>query len=126
VEVGTSGGVTARGTLAALAGAGLIGAVAAGFSLAGGGTLAQAGALVLAAAIGGVGGALADSLLGATVQAIYRCEACGKVTERHPRHRCGGETRRLRGWRWLDNDWVNFISSAAGGLLAAALWAAVM
>jgi uncharacterized membrane protein len=100
--------------------------VAAGFDLVGSGTLARAGALVLAAAVGGVGGALADSLLGATVQAIYRCEACGKETERHPRHGCGGKTRRARGWAWLDNDWVNFISSVTGGLAAVGAWVVVL
>jgi uncharacterized protein (TIGR00297 family) len=35
--------------------------------------------------IAGLLGALFDSLLGATVQAIYYCPACQKETERHPR-----------------------------------------
>lgn len=125
VEVGTSGGLTALGTLAALAGAGLIGLVAAGFDLAAGGSWTMAGALVLVAAVAGSVGALFDSLLGATVQAIYYCEACGKETERYPRHRCGATTRPLRGWRWLDNDWVNFVSSVAGGLAAVGIWRVV-
>jgi uncharacterized protein (TIGR00297 family) len=118
VEVGTSGAVTATGTLAALGGAALIGLVAAGFDLAAGAAVTSAAALVLVAALAGVFGALFDSLLGATVQAIYRCDACGKETERHPRHTCGGPTRRLRGWPWLDNDWVNFVSSLAGATVA--------
>lgn len=123
VAVGTSGGLTVTGTGAALGGGALIGLVAAGFQLAGGAGLWAAAALVLVGGVGGLHGALADSLLGATVQAIYLCPACGQETERHPRHRCGTATRRLRGLPWLDNDWVNFISSAAGGAAAAGLWA---
>jgi len=118
VEVGTSGGVTVAGTLAALGGAALIGVVAAGFDLAAGGTVSAAVALVAVAALAGVLGALFDSLLGATVQAMYYCETCGKETERHPTHTCGGPTRRVRGWAWLDNDWVNFVSAVVGAGVA--------
>jgi len=71
----------------------------------------------LLAAGGGLAGALFDSLLGATVQGIYFCDRCRKETER-PVHRCGAQTRRLRGWTWLNNDWVNFLSSLVGGLVA--------
>jgi hypothetical protein len=35
---------------------------------------------------------------------------------------CGSPSQPLRGWRWLDNDLVNFISSGAGALLAAGFW----
>ena len=42
-------------------------------------------------AIAGLGGALFDSVLGATVQATYYCDACRKETER-PVHSCGRET----------------------------------
>ncbi len=121
VEVGTSGGVTAAGTLAALGGAALIGLVAAGFDVAGGGALGSAVVQVIVAALAGVLGALFDSLLGATVQAIYACDACGKETERHPTHTCGGPTRRVRGWAWLDNDWVNFVSAVVGAAVAGAI-----
>jgi uncharacterized protein (TIGR00297 family) len=121
VEVGTSGGITLAGTLAALGGAALIGAVGAGFDLAGGGSLGGAAGLVLVAALAGLLGAQLDSLLGATVQAIYTCDACGKETERHPLHTCGVPTRRVRGWAWLDNDWVNFVSSVVGAGVAGIL-----
>jgi uncharacterized protein (TIGR00297 family) len=126
VERGTSGGVSLAGTLAALAGAALIGAAAALFPA---GTLpgiaggeAAAPGLFLAAAAGGLLGALIDSLLGATVQAIYFCPQCEKETERHPQHSCGTPTRLLRGWRWLNNDWVNWICSLSGAAAALVGW----
>ena len=122
VLAGTSGGLTAAGTLAALGGAALIGLVAAGFGLAAGQPGGAAAWLLLVAALAGLLGSLFDSLLGATVQAIYYCDACGKETERHPLHGCGAPTRRLRGWRWMNNDWVNFISAVGGAGAAVVFW----
>jgi len=74
-------------------------------------------------AIAGLAGSLFDSLLGATLQGIYFCPACGKETERHPTHGCGSPTKPLRGWRWLDNDGVNFAASMVGALVGAGVWA---
>lgn len=113
VPPGTSGGVTWLGSLAALAGASLIAALAWALEPA----YTSLGAIGLLA-LSGLVGAFVDSLLGATVQAIYYCPSCAKQTERYPLHSCGTATHYARGWRWLDNDWVNFISAAAGGLLA--------
>jgi uncharacterized membrane protein len=72
-------------------------------------------------ALGGLTGSLIDSFLGATVQQIYFCDHCQKDTERRI-HKCGHETRPLRGWSWLNNDLVNLLASAAGGLVALILW----
>jgi uncharacterized protein (TIGR00297 family) len=122
VEVGTSGAVSWLGTTATLAGGLFIGLLAALLQLAWQGeeVLGQAWLLLLAGLLGGLGGSLFDSLLGATVQAIYYCDRCAKETER-PLHHCGTETRRLRGWRWLDNDLVNLTSSAVGAAVASGL-----
>jgi uncharacterized protein (TIGR00297 family) len=122
VETGTSGGVSWAGTGAALAGAALIGLCAGLFDVIRGAAAPSAAGLAAAATAAGLFGSLFDSLLGATAQAIYYCPRCGKETERHPRHICGEATTRLRGWAWLDNDWVNFISSAVGALAAVGLW----
>ena len=79
-----------------------------------------AGALLLAATVGGLAGSMMDSLLGATVQAIYRCEQCHKETERRV-HRCGQATRLVRGWRWMGNDVVNALASVVGAAVAAGI-----
>jgi uncharacterized protein (TIGR00297 family) len=133
VEAGTSGGISRTGTLAALAGAGLIAFCAMAFTLLGAGSVVAPGSrwqtyavlaltVLVVATFSGLLGSLFDSWLGATVQSIYYCADCEKETERHPLHKCGAPTRPLRGWRWLDNDWVNFLSSAAGATRAAGLW----
>lgn len=134
VERGTSGGVTPLGTLASLAGGLAIGLVMVGLlaldnALGGAGTLALANpgagpALILlpAAIFGGLAGSLTDSLMGATVQAIYTCPTCNKETEKRI-HSCGTPTTLAHGWAWLNNDWVNFISSLAGAAIAALIWA---
>lgn len=116
VQPGTSGAVSRQGSLAAVAGAGLLAVVA--------GAAARSAALVGAVWVGGIVGALLDSLLGASVQAMFYCPVCDKETERHPRHHCGSATRPLRGWRWLRNDAVNLAASAAGALAALGAWAA--
>jgi uncharacterized protein (TIGR00297 family) len=117
VEVGASGGVTWLGTGASLGGALCIGLLG-GLGLL---TLDQgwpvAGELLSAATLGGLFGSLCDSVLGATVQAIYWCDTCQKETERQV-HRCSAQTRLLRGWRWLGNDLVNFFASVVGALVA--------
>jgi uncharacterized protein (TIGR00297 family) len=128
VAPGTSGGVTRLGTWAAIGGALLIGAMATALTQAASllgslGWSLQAVSYPVLAVAGGLAGSLFDSLLGATVQGIYYCDRCAKVTE-SPIHRCGQTTRLLRGWRWLNNDLVNFSASLLGGLVAALLaWA---
>ncbi len=125
VPVGASGGITPEGVLAALAGATFIGLTAfIWVQIAAQLTLRQwlwsDWVLIPVAAVAGLFGALFDSLLGATVQAIYRCDRCEVETERLI-HRCGQTTRHVRGFRWLNNDWVNFLAAAGGAAVAAGL-----
>ena len=117
VEQGTSGGISLIGTLAALAGATLVG-FAAVASEPGENWLRR----LVIIALGGLIGSLFDSLLGATVQAIYWCPACNKETERHPNHTCGSPTSRIRGWSWINNDVVNLACSLMGAVVATAVW----
>jgi uncharacterized protein (TIGR00297 family) len=110
VSPGTSGGISLFGCMAALIGAGFI-ATAAYVSGASPG-------VARGVAIGGVCGSLVDSLVGATVQHRRWCEVCERETERDV-HDCGRTTNPLRGLFWMDNDVVNLLASAAGGVIAA-------
>jgi len=110
VVPGTSGGITPAGLAASVGGALLVGLV---WSVFGG-----RGAGVQVALLAGVSGSLVDSVLGATVQALYRCEACGAATE-VPRHTsCGRPARLVRGRRWMTNDTVNALATLAGAAVA--------
>jgi uncharacterized protein (TIGR00297 family) len=108
VERGSSGGLTLFGTGAALAGSAVIAWLAVSSAT------ADRWTLFLLITAGGLLGSLFDSLLGATVQAMYYCPADQKETEKHPLHTCGTPTVHVRGWRWLDNDWVNVACGAFG------------
>ncbi len=110
VEKGTSGGISLWGTGAALLGAAVIALPAA--------LLTNNWALFPLVTLAGLAGSLFDSFLGATVQAMYYCPTDDKETEKHPLHTCGTQTVHLRGWRWLNNDWVNFACGAFGAALA--------
>lgn len=113
VPVGSSGGVTVAGSLAAVAGALAIGVLAR--------LLGFPPAVVPAALAGGLAGAWGDSLLGATLQARRHCPRCDAPTERNV-HPCGERTRPAGGLPWLDNDLVNLLAATLGGATAL-LWA---
>jgi uncharacterized protein (TIGR00297 family) len=112
VPPGTSGGVSLIGTLAALGGAGFVAVLAR--------LLGWTPRMANLVALAGIVGAMVDSVIGATLQSRRWCDACHEETER-PMHDCGAVTRPRWGVRWLDNDVVNFLSNAAGGIVAALL-----
>ena len=72
---------------------------------------------VFAIAGGGFTGALVDSVLGASVQEVRFCDSCRVETEERL-HRCGAQTRVIRGAEWCGNDMVNVIATAAGATTA--------
>lgn len=108
VARGTSGAVTLVGTLAGAAGALFIG---------GAGALANWPVPFAAAALGGMAGALSDSIVGATLQDRRWCDVCAKSTERLV-HSCGTPTRHAGGVAGLGNDAVNVVCSGMGALVA--------
>jgi uncharacterized protein (TIGR00297 family) len=107
VATGLSGGVTLQGTLAEVAGALAIAAVA----------LALIPGAFFAIWLAGVAGALADSVLGASLQSLRWCGACNRPTEREP-HVCGANTKPLRGLAWFGNDATNYAATLVGAAVA--------
>jgi uncharacterized protein (TIGR00297 family) len=110
-ETGMSGGVTLAGFGAGIAGA-LFVAMLGAFAIP-----AHYRQLALAAAIGGFGGCLADSVIGATMQSRRFCDRCRHWTERRV-HSCGYRTRHARGIAWLSNDAVNVSATLAGAVIS--------
>lgn len=113
VKSGLSGGVTPLGTLSAFLGAIFVAALALPF---GNGYDVIRFAVAFAAAFAGT---LADSVLGASLQALYRCNECGELTEKEIH--CGSPATLVRGARFMDNDLINLISLLFAGALAAAI-----
>src|ERR671935_2639186 len=115
VPRGVSGAVTPLGTLASLAGALLIGA--------GHAALTRHPAAALRLGVAGLAGALADSVLGATLQAVYVCPGCGQRTEdrRHAHGSAAPALTLVRGLPLVTNDTVNLCASLVGALTAGLL-----
>lgn len=121
VEPGISGAVSFLGLAAALAGA---------FFIVGVGWLAwpvRSPMLLwhpdvaesLAVGWAGFVATFGDSILGASIQAQYRCAACGQITE--SKFHCGGPAILKRGKKLITNDVVNFLTSLMGVLFAGGL-----
>ena len=107
MAAGLSGGVTPIGTLAEIAGAIVVAAASCAIDR----------RLFALVAIAGVAGALADSVLGASVQRLRYCPQCRRRTEREP-HVCGANTELVRGWSAIGNDAVNFAATLTGAAVA--------
>jgi uncharacterized membrane protein len=75
-------------------------------------------AFIGVATIAGLIGSLSDSLMGATVQRLYT--GPHGLTERAYADD-GTQLPLVRGWRWMNNDAVNFLSSLIGALVAVGL-----
>ena len=70
---------------------------------------------ILIITFAGLVAGLIDSLIGATIQAHYKCNFCNKITEK--KLHCNQPTLFLRGFVWMNNDLVNLICALAGFLI---------
>ena len=127
VTRGTSGGITALGTLGGVMGAVVTAGLASVLEPRGvaPGSVYRA-APVWLVTVAGVAGMLADSVLGATVQGKYECPECDARFERGNTV-CHEPVRLVRGWRWLDNDGVNLAATLCGAaavVLGSRFWRA--
>ena len=66
--------------------------------------------------VSGFAGSIIDSFLGATIQAKYKCTICKKVTENRFHHE--KQTIHIKGFKFMNNDAVNFLSSFIATILA--------
>ncbi|HEY9181173.1 MAG TPA: DUF92 domain-containing protein [Candidatus Baltobacteraceae bacterium] len=110
LATGLSGGVSLAGTLAEIAGAAVVSVVA----------WALGGGPWWIVAAGGFAGALADSVIGASVQELRYCPQCARECETDP-HVCGSATVLRRGLPWISNDAVNACAAGIGALASLGL-----
>jgi uncharacterized protein (TIGR00297 family) len=105
LTTGMSGGVSLLGLAATVGGALTLALLA--------WLLRWPAAVAVSAAMGGVTGAMADSVLGATLQQRRRSVKTGRETER-ARDIDGTPTVMAGGVHWLNNDGVNFAATLIG------------
>ena len=119
VPPGTSGGVSPLGEFATLLGSFIIGLAA--WLL---GVFASPEwsfmKVMTVTLISGFLGCTVDSMIGATVQGMFRCSICSKITE--SKKHCGEPSICISGCKTIDNNLVNFISTGVGALIAALVY----
>lgn len=113
VEKGTSGAISLLGTLAGMAGSLLI-ALLSYFLF----PMSYSTALLIF--IFGLLGNFIDTMMGAYIQAVYRCKKCDLETEKISH--CNQRTEKIRGFTILNNDVVNFLSSLIAAILGIMLY----
>lgn len=108
VPKGTSGAISLIGTISGIIGSILI--AGCGYLL----KLISLSTLWMITIIGCLG-LFFDTFLGATFQAKYCCQKCRIQTER--KTHCETETIHIKGFKWMNNDVVNFLSILLFSLL---------
>jgi uncharacterized protein (TIGR00297 family) len=129
VPRGTSGGVSIRGTLASIIGSLVIALTYFIFVIAFFDIQIQFHEILflLLLVFGGFLGGMIDTILGATVQAVYECPACEKMTEKTRHPRCEYvKTNHKTGFKLLNNDGVNFFSGLLASLFMVAIFSLLM
>jgi len=111
VSPGYSGGISLMGIFAAIVGsAALVGAGFVGNMLIPNGFDKIHYSLWLVCINAGFAGSILDSIIGGSFQGLYSCLICRRLMEN--KVHCGFEAQLLRGFRLINNDTVNLISSS--------------
>ncbi|MDA0987129.1 MAG: DUF92 domain-containing protein [Bacteroidetes bacterium] len=108
-ETGTSGAISTLGIIGGIFGAAIIALTGSYFHII---SLNQFYGIILA----GIFGSLVDSYFGATIQAEYKCNICEKITER--KYHCQNQTKLIRGFAFINNDFINIICAISGLLFS--------
>ena len=107
VKTGTSGGISALGTVSALISSILFSCII--------GFITNSWKVAIVAPIIMMICCFFDTLLGSLLQVKYICE-CGLITEKE--FHCGKKLAKYSGYRFFNNDSVNFICSLICGLIS--------
>mgnify|MGYP006278189427 CR=1 FL=1 len=110
VPPGTSGGISFMGTIGGLAGSAIIavsGIIISNFD--------ATYFVFITILVSGILGSILDSYAGALFQAEYTCFKCRQKTE-HLKH-CNEMTELTAGFKWINNDMVNFICTLSGSII---------
>lgn len=116
VEPGMSGGVSFFGFAMSALGAAIIASISLGQGMG-----VKFPIVIL---ISGFIAAYVDSLLGAAVQAKYRCGVCGALTEK--KVHCGEKGALEKGLPFVNNDAVNLLNNISGAVIALALYSLIV
>jgi len=107
VKKGVSGSISLLGTFGSIAGALSIGLIS--FYI-----FEFKNTIALITLIGSMGSFI-DTLMGRYIQGKFYCTKCNKDIEQY--FHCGAETILTSGFKWIDNNLVNFIASLTSGII---------
>ncbi len=112
-EQGTSGGVSAAGFAGSLFGALIISLISVLW------IDNHRIDFILIITFAGFAAGFFDSILGASIQAQYKCTQCGRIIDK--KIHCGGNAEKYRGFSFINNDFVNLASGLFGGIVVFSL-----
>lgn len=109
VRQGTSGGVSFAGFTGALLGAVFIALISVIW------TTKNGVPFIISVAFAGFAASIIDSVLGASIQVQYECKQCNRIVD--SQIHCDENAVKSRGFKLINNDFVNLASGVCGGII---------